>query len=53
MGRFIVKAGGDQNRKCAPRLFELTRAAPTVRALARLGSEEEMAVDGEASNMKC
>lgn len=48
-----MKASGDQNRKCVPRLLELTRAAPTVRALAPLVSEEEMAVDGEASSMKC
>lgn len=43
----------DQNRKYAPRLLDLTHAAPTVRALALLVSEEEMAVDGEASSMKC
>lgn len=48
-----MKVCEDQNRKCMPRLPELTRAAPTVRALALLVSEEEMAVDGEASSMKC
>lgn len=48
-----MKAVIVQNRKYVPRLLELTRAAPTVRALALLVSEEEMAVDGEASSMKC